>query len=194
MIAMQYQFALPADYDMGIIRKRIADFGHLMDNYPQLIIKAYLYALKNEPGAENLYAPFYLWNSVQGMSDFLTGNGFRGVSQAFGWPQVNHWLPWLVAIELPALAEARFATLTSQPIAPHSDLALLRSQQQASPAAAASVVAFNPASWQRVSFHLWREQPEFIDAQTRCYRVGHISAPLDDSPAQGVFSRKSRPL
>ena len=31
MIAMQYTFTLPADYDMGIIEKRIADNGHLMD-------------------------------------------------------------------------------------------------------------------------------------------------------------------
>jgi len=179
MIAMQYTFPLPADYDMGIIRQRIADFGHLMDNHPQLIMKAYLYALKAEHGNDNRYAPFYLWNSNDGMSDFLTGNGFRGVSQAFGWPQVSHWLPWVVKMVPENLAKARYATQECQPIAAYSDLTLLRSQQQANPLALASIVAFDPAHWQLVSFHLWQQLPQQRNAQTQCYAVGHISAPLD---------------
>jgi len=28
MYAKQYEITLPADYDMRIIRKRVADFGH----------------------------------------------------------------------------------------------------------------------------------------------------------------------
>ncbi|CAI0822300.1 Uncharacterised protein [Serratia quinivorans] len=95
MLAMQYSFTLPADYDMAIIQDRITRFGHLLDNAPQLLIKAYLYAQKGEYGEENLYAPFYLWNSSTGMSDFLIGEGFQGLSRAFGWPQVRQWLPWL---------------------------------------------------------------------------------------------------
>ena len=42
MITMQYRIALPADYDMGIIRQRIAARGHLTDDFPQLSFKAYL--------------------------------------------------------------------------------------------------------------------------------------------------------
>lgn len=179
MIAMQYAFTLPADYDMSIIRQRIADFGHLMDNHPQLIIKVYLYALQGEHGNDNRYAPFYLWNSSRGMSDFLTGSGFQGVSQAFGWPQVSHWLPWMVQIVPENLADARYATLECLPIAAYSDLAQLRSQQQAAPLALASIVAFDPASWQLVNFHLWQRLPQQRTVQTQCYAVGHISAPLD---------------
>lgn len=37
MLAMQYRFTLPADYDMAIVRRRIADFGHRLDACPQLI-------------------------------------------------------------------------------------------------------------------------------------------------------------
>lgn len=181
MIAMQYRFTLPADYDMGIIGKRIADFGHLMDAHPQLIFKAYLYALKGEQSTENIYAPFYLWNSNQGMSDFLSGSGFRGVSQAFGWPQVDCWLPWLVQIAQQALSDAHFATCEYQPISPHCDLPLLRSQQQANPLALASIVAFNPTGWQLMRFQLWPERPELSENRTQCYQVGHLSAPLDNS-------------
>lgn len=179
MIAMQYAFTLPADYDMDIIRQRIANFGHLMDKHPQLIMKAYLYALKGVHGNDNRYAPFYLWNSSSGMNDFLTGNGFKGVSQAFGWPQVSHWLPWLVQIAPENLAEARYATLEYQSIAAYSDLTQLRAQQQAEPLALASIIACDPANWQQVNFHLWHQLPQRRNAQTQCYTVGHISAPLD---------------
>src|SRR5699024_8559939 len=64
MIAMQYSIGLPADYDMAIIRRRIADKGHLMDDCPGLAFKAYLYAARDDAGLhapDNLYAPFYLW-------------------------------------------------------------------------------------------------------------------------------------
>jgi len=40
MIAMQYRFPLPADYDMAIIDRRIADKGHLTDGFPGLLFKA----------------------------------------------------------------------------------------------------------------------------------------------------------
>lgn len=39
MIAMQYSFSLPADYDMSIIDRRIAEKGHLLDNFPNLKFK-----------------------------------------------------------------------------------------------------------------------------------------------------------
>ena len=34
MHAMQYEITLPADYDMEIIRKRVATKGHLLDDFP----------------------------------------------------------------------------------------------------------------------------------------------------------------
>ncbi len=141
MLAMQYRFTLPADYDMAIVRRRIADVGHRLDACPQLIVKAYLYAQRSEGSAENLYAPFYLWNSSAGMSDFLTGEGFKGLSQAFGWPRVNHWLPWLTHFDRPHLAEAAWATCQEQIIAPYSDLPALRRQQQAAPGALVGIKA-----------------------------------------------------
>ena len=62
MIAMQYRFTLPADYDMSIIERRIRDKGPLLDRFPGLGFKAYLYAVADDTatgGRENLYAPFW---------------------------------------------------------------------------------------------------------------------------------------
>ena len=93
MHAMQYEITLPADYDMGIIRKRVADKGHLLDAHPGLGLKAYLVRERGQDGSPvNQYAPFYLWRTAEGMNGFLWGPGFRGLSADFGRPAVHHWL------------------------------------------------------------------------------------------------------
>jgi hypothetical protein len=73
MIAMQYSFVLPADYDMAIVRERIAVKGKLLDNLPGLIFKAYLHAERGATAMENTYAPFYLWQDEEAMHGFLNG-------------------------------------------------------------------------------------------------------------------------
>ena len=42
MQLMQYEITLPADYDMGIIRHRVATCGSKTDEFPDLGLKAYL--------------------------------------------------------------------------------------------------------------------------------------------------------
>lgn len=61
MIAMQYAIALPADYDLGVIRQRVATRGAAMDAFPGLGLKAYGIRERGVRGARvNEYAPFYL--------------------------------------------------------------------------------------------------------------------------------------
>jgi len=70
MIAMQYSFTLPADYDMAIIDARIRDKGHLFDGFPHLRFKTFLAARQHGgecPSTANLYAPFYLWDEPAGL-------------------------------------------------------------------------------------------------------------------------------
>lgn len=54
MIAMQYSFTLPADYDMSIIDRRIRDKGPLLDGFPNLGFKAYLSARKGSSAAATI--------------------------------------------------------------------------------------------------------------------------------------------
>lgn len=180
MIAMQYSFVLPADYDMGIIDRRIAGRGHMTDAFPGLLFKAYLSARKGD-GSDNLYAPFYLWHDANAMHEFLTGAGFAGVSQAFGWPSVQTWTLWH-AHQSPDVAAARFATRSVVPIAPHTALAQMHEQEIATSRAAvaagalASVVGFEPGGWSLVRFRLWRARPVDVDGW-QVYDVGHMSVP-----------------
>ncbi|RUM23685.1 DUF4865 family protein [Rhizobium vallis] len=183
MIAMQYGFTLPADYDMSIIDRRIRDKGPLLDGFPNLGFKAYLSARRNEFGSrDNLYAPFYLWQKPEGASDFLCGPGFQALTDAFGWPQVRTWIVWRADIS-PDIAAARFATcniLQTEAYAPLADIRHAESAEVeadlATGGALASVSGFEPTTWTRVRFRLWKDMPE-ITEDTQAYRVGHLSLP-----------------
>lgn len=183
MIAMQYSFTLPADYDMSIVDRRIRDKGPLLDGFPNLGFKAYLSARRGECASlDNLYAPFYLWQKPEGASEFLCGPGFDALTGAFGWPTVRTWIVWQAELSA-EIAAARFATrdiLLTEPYAPLADTRRAESAEAEAEVAAggalASVSGFEPTTWTRVRFRLWREMPE-ISAQTQAYRVGHLSLP-----------------
>jgi hypothetical protein len=187
MIAMQYGFTLPADYDMAIIRHRIAEKGHLMDAFPHLRFKAYLYAERGDnglPGHQNLYAPFYLWRNGEGMNTFLGGAGFAALTQSFGWPSVRTWSVWQA--ELAAdLSAATCATRDIIPLPPYSALDACRDAEAATArddiargGALAAVSAFEPTGWTLLRFRLWPEpRADFARDDRQVYRVGHVSQP-----------------
>ena len=82
MLAMQYSFTLPADYDISVIREWIATNGHLIDGFPLLVSKAFLYASRDQGrsyACENFYSPFYLWESTEGMNNFLVSSSFAAL-------------------------------------------------------------------------------------------------------------------
>ncbi|EJC77776.1 hypothetical protein Rleg10DRAFT_6491 [Rhizobium leguminosarum bv. trifolii WSM2012] len=183
MIAMQYSFTLPGDYDMSIIDRRIRDKGPLLDGFPNLGFKAYLSVGKGEFGSrDNLYAPFYLWQKPEGIRDFLCSPGFEALTGAFGWPQVRTWIVWQAEVS-DDIAAARFATrdiLQMKPYAPLDDIRRADGAQTdaeiATGDALASVSGFEPTTWTRVRFRLWREIP-VRGEHMQAYRVGHLSLP-----------------
>lgn len=94
MIAMQYKMVLPADYPMESIENRIREKGHLLDGYPGLLFKAYLYSRKDATTYHNdvnSYAPFYVWRDHDSMRAFLNSDGFNGLCEQFGRPAVQVW-------------------------------------------------------------------------------------------------------
>lgn len=181
MIAMQYSFTLPADYDMEIIDRRIRDKGPAMNGFPQLGFKAFLSARQGEYGSrENLYAPFYLWDQPEGASSFICGPGFAALSDAFGRPRIRHWIVWHAHVS-PDLAAARFADSEHLAIEPHASLSDLRQQEvdlakQATrdSHALACIVAFDPYDWATVRFGLHAEAPP-ASSTNQIYRVGHLA-------------------
>ncbi|BDI30743.1 DUF4865 domain-containing protein [Capsulimonas corticalis] len=185
MLAMQYSITLPRDYDMGIVRDRVAKRGPSFDGTPHLEFKAFLISEVDMGGArENRYAPFYLWRSEVGTLDFLHDFRFAGLTQDFGWPSVHMWMP--MAFRRGEASDAPVtATREAISIAPHSDLAALRAAEMerqekaiAVPGVYARVVALDPRTWELVRFTLWSGDPQSAiadAAETLQYEVLHLS-------------------
>ncbi|MEU6233643.1 DUF4865 family protein [Kitasatospora sp. NPDC047058] len=187
MHAMQYTITLPADYDMGIIRKRVADKGDLLDTHPGLGLKAYLVRERGQDGAPvNEYAPFYLWRTPEGMNGFLWGPGFRGLCQDFGRPAVRHWLGSGLG-RGPARDTPVAATRHVERLPEHTDPAGAVEAALAAlprhPALHTAAVAVDPGRWELLRFALWAGPAPAAEPGTR-YRVLHLSSPeLDRLPA-----------
>lgn len=182
MIAMNYRFVLPADYDMAVIRQRIASKGHLLDGFPELEFKAYLYAdihSQTWPATQNVYAPFYLWQGTGGMRQFLCGSGFAVLQGDFGRPDVLSWIPLCQHVST-SVQQARFAVRELSAIPPSRPLAELEQQQlqwlgeQQQRGALASISAFDPQRWQLLRFTLWAA-PLALYSQQEGYEVGYLT-------------------
>ena len=182
MHAMQYEITLPADYDMGIIRTRVATKGHLLDAFPGLGLKAYLIRERAGGSPVNQYAPFYLWRAPEGMNAFLWGAGFQGLVDDLGRPEVQHWTGLSYEEGPAAGALPRSAVRLRRPVhcaAPPAaavEAALEGSRRTAvGPGVVATALAVAPRRWELVRFTLYEGAPP--GAEGEAYEVLHLSAP-----------------
>ncbi|RJQ79474.1 DUF4865 family protein [Pseudonocardiaceae bacterium YIM PH 21723] len=192
MYAMQYEITLPADYDMQIIRKRVENGGHTLDDREGLACKAYLIREHGIDGSPvNQYAPFYLWRDTAAMADFLVrGGGFQHIIRDFGRPPAQHWtgiatLPGPSRDEMPRAASR---TLDPIPVIPGTDqsgmaLSGLIDRELAELQAIAgregvhtAALAVDPQHWTLVRFILWTG-PIQDQTATERYEVLHLSTP-----------------
>lgn len=186
MLAMQYRFILPADYDMAIIRQRIHDRGHLLDGFPHLEWKAYLWSLqdKQHQGSVNTYAPLYLWQDNAGINQFLASSGFRALCEDFGRPQIDIWSVWDCTGS--QAMPAAICYQQTQAIAPGTSLAALRQQEQEQAArlhqqGALSVLsAYDPQQWRTLRMSAWRDEQDFMQQQilSERYQIGYVAMKL----------------
>lgn len=190
MHAMQYEITLPADYDMGIIRDRVAAKGHLLDDFHGLGVKAYLIRERGEDSPVNQYAPFYLWSAPEGMNSFLWGPGFQGIVRDFGRPEVQHWAGLAYEEGPSSAALPRTATRRRAPVpasaapADAVDAALEKSSRLAkAPGAVATALAVDPRRWELVHFTLW-DHPAPMEPGER-FEVLHLSQPGRGDLGQG---------
>ncbi|MFI8878874.1 DUF4865 family protein [Streptomyces sp. NPDC055243] len=189
MHAMQYEITLPAGYDMGIIRNRVATKGHLLDDYPGLGAKAYLMRERGvDDSPVNQYAPFYLWNTPEGMNSFLWGPGFQGIVDDFGRPEVQHWtgLAYAEGSEraegamTSACAKAAIRRRSPIPAGTHlgglaSELAAETLRLADEPGLIYATAAIDPRTWEMLRFSVWdHASPK---GQGDVFQVLHLSAP-----------------
>ncbi|MFD9434626.1 DUF4865 family protein [Streptomyces sp. NPDC060002] len=183
MHAMQYELTLPADYDMGVIHARVSRVGHLLDDWEGLGLKAYLLRERGVHGSPvNQYAPFYLWNTVEGMNTFLWGGGFQGLSDDFGRPTVRQWTGLAYEEGVAAGCPALFAVRRREPVPDGVVLSEMardvadevgRLAREEGAVLAAAAVDTN--RWERVHFSLWAHDTPKADGDL--FQVLHLSAP-----------------
>jgi hypothetical protein len=191
MQAMQYEITLPADYDMGIIRDRVATKGAMTDDFEGLGLKAYGIRERGVDGSPvNEYAPFYLWASVDGMNRFLWGAGFEGLSRDFGRPVVRQWTGLAFERGPASGVRPRAASRNTQAIAPDADAtaviaaAVAATEDRAREAGVHSAaVAIDTREWEVVRFTLWGGRAPragaaagAVEGETT-YEVLHLSSP-----------------
>jgi hypothetical protein len=184
MNLMQYAIALPADYDMRIIRDRVATKGPLLDDFAGLGLKAYCIRERGTDGAPgNEYAPFYLWHSTQGMNRFLWGGGgFGGILESFGRPVVAHWLGLAVEHGPARGSVPRAASRSIEPVPIDADPAAVvqgaleaLGAQASAPGVHSAALGIDPRRWEVVRFTLWEDAAPAM-AGVR-YQVLHLSTP-----------------
>ncbi|MFE0172824.1 DUF4865 family protein [Streptomyces sp. NPDC059002] len=191
MHALQYEITLPADYDMGVIRHRVESKGHLLDDFPGLGFKAYLMRERGRAGSPvNQYAPFYLWNTAEGMNSFLWGPGFRGLVDDFGRPVVQHWTV-LAHEEGPAATASPRAALRHRQQVPATaslpeyaaELADEARRLAGRDGVLSATAAIDPRTWEAVHFSLWdHASPE---GAGDVFEVLHLSTPEREKLARG---------
>ncbi len=194
MHAMQYEITLPADYDMGIIERRVAARGPLLDDLAGLGLKAYAVRRRGrEASAVNEYAPFYLWNSVERMTAFILGAGFRGLCDAFGRPSVRHWVGLTFEAGNAFEARPRAATRTVNHMGPDDELSPLpagldlAARHRDHPDLHSTALLLDPHHWELVRFCLWTGKTAAPGAPGTRYEVLHLSAPeLEVLPSAAV--------
>lgn len=183
MHAMQYEFTLPADYDMGIIRSRVARVGHLLDDWDGLGIKTYLLRERGSHGSPvNQYGPFYLWNTMEGMNGFLWGGAFQGPVDDFGRPRIRQWTGLAFEDGAAAGSPAAFAVRRRQPVPDGVELAAFMADAAgeagrlaAEDGAVLAAAAVDTRAWELVHFSLWEHDAP--KAEGDVFQVLHVSAP-----------------
>jgi hypothetical protein len=194
MIIKHYAATLPADYDMAIIRQRVADKGPAFDHLPGLGVKIFLIREKGCFGAaSNQYAPVYLWPEIEPIWNFVAGDGFAGIVDSFGWIPIHTWLGLAFARdERGTWIDLRSVSREDEQIMPGTDLKALRQHEiqqarwavNATPDLFACAIGVDTESWSLVRFKYWSCGQGDLPAGTNSYEALHISAPQADKLRQ----------
>ena len=193
MHAMQYEITLPADYDMAIIRHRVATRGSMTDGFDGLGLKAYAIRERGVDGSPvNQYAPFYLWASGRRDEQLPLGRPVRRVVARLR-PPGRAAVDGTCLRRGPAYATTpRAAARRTQRIAADADAtdaieaAVTETREVARDNGVHSVaLAIDTRGWELARFTLWAalaaQQGVAAGEGEAAYQVLHLSSPhIDD--------------
>lgn len=181
MLAMQYTIQLAHGYDMNRIRQRALERSRLFESLPGLAHKSYL---MNE--ADEIYAPFYVWEDIKEARQFMLNDLFGGVIESFSRPRIRSWTILKRAYGNQSIIP-RFAVRESDVIPPEEKLERMVERESAYQEKLLAndnlhfhLVALDPDRWELMRYSLWRDErsaiPHTADV-VQHYEVLHVSSP-----------------
>lgn len=173
MQAMQYNINLPADYDMGIIKKRVTDNGFKTDAFPDLLFKAYLITEKANGDLTNSYRPLYLWKQTEGMTTFIFDGYFDGIIQSFGWQSIEIGITYAINLT-DSFANSHYVLEEVLDIPAQSSLTKLNLPSPA-PEALGQVIIYNPDKWKWVCLTFFESRPLIKRPTQQVATILHLS-------------------
>ncbi len=177
-ILMQYQTPLAADTDFSKIRSRVSEIAPIFDRLAGLHFK--LYGL-NEPetAAVAEYSSIYLWDRLESMHAYLSGDVFDNYSSVFARPPVRWYLVHSISGDFASVRRASYAIrrIVPFPRRVHAG-ALLTDWQAASrrDGALMQIIGFDAATWELIDLSIWDQRPEICDLDHR-YTLVRTSVP-----------------
>lgn len=179
MFAMQYGFDVT---DAEAVRQRVQEIGSRFDQLPGLYTKAFLVADAID-GSPARYTPFYIWNELSGMRDFLLSDAFRAVIAKYGRPVVQRWnkiafFQGQAAMQTPVLAIQQFIDIPEN-VDPAQLCALQATEAEAMThehGLHSVFLGLDTSTWKLMRISLWHVAPVQSN-QGKSFEVAHLSAP-----------------
>lgn len=190
MIMVHYQLRLPADYDLGPVRKFLEQRGAVWDAAPDLCFKAFLLREAGTFGAiANSFSSVYLWQHDKAFRDWLVRGGYKIVTDPFGRAEIETFFA------LDAFRgkgdEARFLYREDLDIPLDADLTAafaqeieLARERATQPDVISAVIGLDPRNWKFVRILLSEEEPRGSERGVAC-QIVHLSRPLLDTLPKG---------
>ncbi len=186
MIGMRYRINLPSDYDMRIIRKRVAENGSKTDGFLGLLFKCYLIQERNVDSFENVYSPLYIWNDSNGMNRFLFGGFYDNIIKSFGWQNVNVGIPLIVELK-DNFTDSKFVLDEKKEINPQLSLTAFQESIPKPPETDSGYVGrvciYNPDKWEYNLLNFYIDRPESL-CNNNIYQILHISKGAEGDSTQ----------
>lgn len=190
MIMVHYQLRLPADYDLGAVRKFLEQRGAVWDAAPDLCFKAFLLREAGTFGAiANSFSSVYLRQHDMAFRDWLVRGGYKIVTDPFGRAEIETFFA------LDAFRgkgdEARFLYREDLDIPLDADLTAafaqeieLARERATQPDVISAVIGLDPRNWKFVRILLSEEEPRGSERGV-AYQIVHLSRPLLDTLPKG---------
>jgi len=176
-IGMQYKITLPKDYDMDIIRNRVRNNGYKTDRFPGLLFKMYLMTEKPKGQLCNSYAPLYIWESHEGMNQFIFEGYFDNILESFGWQHIHIGVPLRCNL-VDDISETKYVMETTGSIREASSLkdTSFDTNHMEKENMIGDLLVYNPDKWAYSHFRFFRNKPSIHQkSSSTIYQVLHIS-------------------